>query len=74
MGLQVQREWGVAPSLGCVRTGWGGKEGGEPVVGGRRQASGLQEKVALTQSAQLTLQVKNNQGKGLVVQGGVGVG
>ena len=39
------------------------------MVGGRGQAHGLQEKVALTQSAQLTLQVKNNQGKGLVVRG-----
>lgn len=31
--------------------------------------SGLQEKVTLTQCAQLTLQVKNNQGKGLVGRG-----
>ena len=47
-----------------------GRREGSPCLGGRGQASGLQEKVTLAQCAQLTLQVKNNQGKGLAGRGG----
>ena len=56
----------MLPDWGHVRTGQGGKEEGSPWLGGKGQASGLQEKVALTPCAQLTLLVKNNQGKGLM--------
>lgn len=47
-----------------------GMREGSPWLGGRGQASSLQEKVTLAQYAQLTLQVKNNQGKGLGGRGG----
>lgn len=62
---------GDAPSLRLCedRLEWKEKGGDVHGWGGRGQASDLWEKVTLTQCAQLTLQVKNNQCKGLAGQG-----
>lgn len=70
VGLQVREGGQMLSAQGCARTGQGRNGRGICGWGARdKHLACLPEKVTLAQCAQLTLQVKNNQGKGLAGRG-----